>query len=135
MAYKIMQKDEDGVLREVVIRGEAVRGSDFNPGDMELKQFDDETRSFTAVGSTGNPDRVEDIIDQNGWVLDNFEKNPVGMWAHNYSMLPIFMISDVEIKPRAKKLLFRANFDDYEFADNVYNSYKKKFMRAFSFEI
>ena len=132
MAYKIMQKDEDGVLREVVIRGEAVRGSDFNPGDMELKQFDDETRSFTAVGSTGNPDRVEDIIDQNGWVLDNFEKNPVGMWAHNYSMLPIFMISDVEIKPRAKKLLFRANFDDYEFADNVYNSYKKKFMRAFS---
>jgi hypothetical protein len=68
MAYKIMQKDKDGVLREVVIRGEAVRGADFNPADIELKQFDDETRSFTAVGSTGNPDRVEDIINQNGWV-------------------------------------------------------------------
>jgi hypothetical protein len=132
MAYKIMQKGEDGVLREVVIRGEAVRGADFNPGDMELKDFDDGTRSFTATGSTGKPDRVEDIIDQKGWILDNFLKNPVGMWAHNYSMLPIFMITDVEVKPRAKKLVFRANFDDYEFADNVYNSYKKKFMRAFS---
>ena len=112
MAYKIMQKGEDGVLREVVIRGEAVRGADFNPADIELKDFDDNTRSFTAIGSTGRPDRVEDIIDQSGWELGNFLKNPVGMWAHNYSMLPIFMISDVEIKPRAKKLLFRANFDD-----------------------
>ncbi|GAG60814.1 unnamed protein product, partial [marine sediment metagenome] len=132
MAYKIMQKGEDGVLREVVIRGEAVRGADLNPADIELKDFDDNTRSFTAIGSTGRPDRVEDIIDQSGWELGNFLKNPVGMWAHNYSMLPIFMISDVEIKPGAEKLLFRANFDDYEFADNVYNSYKKKFMRAFS---
>jgi len=132
MAYKIMQKGEDGVLREVVIRGETVRGADFNPGDMELKQFDDDTRSFSAVGSTGNPDRVEDVVDQKGWVLENFEKNPVGMWAHNYSMLPIFRVSDMDIKPRAKKMLFRANFDDYEFADAVYNSYKNKFMRGFS---
>jgi hypothetical protein len=38
----------------------------------------------------------------------------------------------MEIKPRAKKMLFRANFDDYEFADAVYNSYKKEFMRGFS---
>jgi hypothetical protein len=132
MAYKIMQKGEDGVLREVVIRGEAVRGVDFNPGDMELKQFDDDTRSFSAVGSTGAPDRVEDIVDQKGWELENFEKNPVGMWAHNYTQLPIFRVTDLEIKPRAKKMLFRANFDDFEFADNVYNSYKKKFMRGFS---
>jgi len=132
MAYKIMQKGEDGVLREVVIRGEAVRGTDFNPGDMELKDFDDDTRSFSAVGSTGNPDRVADVIDQNGWVLENFEKNPVGMWAHNYSMLPIFRVTDLEIKPRAKKMFFRPSFDDYEFADAVYNSYKKKFMRGFS---
>ncbi len=132
MAYKIMQKGEDGVLREVVIRGEAVRGTDFDPGDMELKQFDDDTRSFSAVGSTGSPDRVADVIDQDGWQLENFEKNPVGMWAHNYSMLPIFRVTDMEIKPRAKKMLFRANFDDYEFADAVYNSYKKEFMRGFS---
>ena len=41
MAYKIMQKGDDGVLREVVIRGEAVRGSDFNPADVELKDFDE----------------------------------------------------------------------------------------------
>lgn len=132
MAYKIMQKGEDGILREVVLRGETVRGSDFDPGLLELKQFDDDDRSFTAVGSTGNPDRVEDIVDHKGWILDNFEKNPVGMWAHNYSMLPIFRVSDVEIKPRAKKMLFRANFDDHEFAENVYQSYRKQFMKGFS---
>jgi hypothetical protein len=121
MAYKIMQRDKDGVLREVVIRGETVRGADFNPADIELKQFDDETRSFTAVGSTGNPDRVEDIINQNGW-----------MWAHDYSQLPIFRATDLEIKPRAKKMIFRASFDDFEFADNVYQSYLKGFMKGFS---
>ena len=132
MAYKIMQKDEDGVLREVVIRGESVRGSDFDPADIDLKEFDDESRSFTAIGSAGNPDRVEDIVDQKGWVLDNFLKNPVGMWAHDYSQLPIFRVTDLEIKPRAKKMLFRANFDDFEFANTVFNSYKKGFMKGFS---
>jgi len=132
MAYKIMQKGRDGILREVVLRGETVMGSDFDPGDLELKQFDDEERSFTAVGSTGNPDRVEDIVDHKGWVLDNFIKNPVGMWAHDYKQLPIFRVPEIEVKPRAKKMVFRAVFDDHEFADAVYQSYKKKFMKGFS---
>jgi len=132
MAYKIMQKGRDGVLKEVVLRGETVMGSDFDPGDVELKQFDDEERSFTAIGSTGNPDRVEDIVDHKGWVLDNFIKNPVGMWAHDYKQLPIFRVPEIEVKPRTKKMIFRAVFDDHEFADTVYQSYKKKFMKGFS---
>jgi hypothetical protein len=46
--------------------------------------------------------------------------------------LPIFRATDLEIKPRAKKMLFRANFDDFEFAENVYQSYRKGFMKGFS---
>jgi len=132
MAYKIMQKDENGVLREVVIRGQAVHGTEIDPGDIELKEFDDNTRSFVAIGSTGNPDRIEDVVDQRGWELDNFLKNPVGMWAHSYNTLPIFRVADLDIKSKSKKMLFKAVFDDHEFADNVYRSYKKGFMKGFS---
>ena len=64
MAYKIKQKDEDGVLREVVMRGEIVHGCEIDPGGVELKDFDDNTRSFLAIGSTGDPDRVEDIVNR-----------------------------------------------------------------------
>lgn len=115
-----------------MIRGQAVYGSDFDPGDIELKDFDDNTRSFVAIGSTGTSDRMADIVDQKGWDLDNFLKNPVGMWVHNYRELPIFQIRDMDIKPKAKKMYFKPHFDDYEFADKVYRSYKKGFMRAFS---
>lgn len=132
MAYKIMQKSDDGVPREVKIRGETVFGSDFDPALTELKQFDDGTRSFSAVGSSGLPDRVEDVVDIKGWNFDNFNKNPIGMWAHDYTQLPIFKVSDVELKPRAKKMVFRATFDEHEFADKVYKSYKNNFMKGFS---
>ena len=39
--------------------------------------------------STGNPDREGDVIDQRGWRLDNFMKNPVVLWAHDYKQPPL----------------------------------------------
>lgn len=132
MAYKILQPDENGVLREVVIRGSSVWGSDLPPTDVELKEFDDKNRSFVSIATMGTPDRLADVVDINGWELGNYLKNPVGMWAHNYRELPIFKSTDIEIKPKAKKMSFKANFDDHEFALKVYNSFRKEFMRGFS---
>ena len=34
-------------------------------------------------------DRDGDSLDAGGWTLDNFTKNPVVMWAHDYTKLPI----------------------------------------------
>lgn len=52
-----------------------------------LKQHEDGT--FDFVLSTATPDRSADVIAQAGWKLDNFRKNPVMLWAHDYSKFPV----------------------------------------------
>lgn len=39
--------------------------------------------------STPDEDRDRDVIDQAGWDLANYLANPVVLWAHDYSQLPV----------------------------------------------
>lgn len=41
--------------------------------------------SFVAVASTNSVDRHGEIIDNNGWDLKAYKKNPVILWAHDHS--------------------------------------------------
>jgi HK97 family phage prohead protease len=41
--------------------------------------------SFIAVASTNSVDRHGEIVDNNGWDLKSFKKNPVILWAHDHS--------------------------------------------------
>ena len=45
--------------------------------------------SFSFVASSDNVDRMGDIINQSGWELDNFERNPVILFNHDSRSLPI----------------------------------------------
>jgi HK97 family phage prohead protease len=40
--------------------------------------------SFVAVASTNAVDRHGEIVDNNGWELKAFKKNPVILWAHDH---------------------------------------------------
>lgn len=132
MSYKIRQADENGVMRDVTVNGNALRGFDFPSDSVELKEFDDKTRSFLAVASTEQSDRMADKVSIKGIDLDNYMKNPVVMWAHDYRQLPLGISLDIEKNTRKKQLIFRPSFDDHEFAVKVYNSYLKRIMRGFS---
>lgn len=62
--------------------------------DTTYKQFSatvepiaDRKMSFTI--STAAVDRDGDTIDPKGWKLDNYAKNPVVLWAHDYSQPPV----------------------------------------------
>ena len=44
----------------------------------------DRTRRFTL--STATPDREQDTINQDGWILDAYRSNPVVLWDHGYDM-------------------------------------------------
>lgn len=44
---------------------------------------------FSVIASTSVVDRQGESIDQNGWDLTNYKTNPVILWAHDYSALPI----------------------------------------------
>lgn len=46
-------------------------------------------KEYQVVASTNSIDRQGDSIDQTGWKIDNYMKNPVMLWAHDYSDLPV----------------------------------------------
>lgn len=48
-----------------------------------------EGNTYKVLASTASIDRQGDSIDQSGWDLTNYKSNPVMLWAHNYSELPV----------------------------------------------
>ncbi len=100
---------------------------------FDIKSFDDETRSFLAVASDESIDRQGEAIAQDGWDLENYKKNPVVLWGHDYSQPPIG--KTLEIGTMNGKLMFRPSFasaEEYSFADTIWKLYRNGFMKAFS---
>jgi HK97 family phage prohead protease len=86
--------------------------------DSEVKKVGERQYEFTA--SDSSIDRDNEIIDVNGWDLKNFKKNPVIMYAHDYSTLPIGKATRIGVKDN--KLVNVVEFPPegtYEFADTV----------------
>ena len=54
--------------------------------------------TFKVIISTSDEDRQGDMIDQSKWKLDNYEKNPVVLWAHDYSTPPIGICTGISIQ-------------------------------------
>lgn len=44
-----------------------------------------EDGSFIAVASTNSVDRHGEIVDNNGWELKSYKKNPVILWGHDHT--------------------------------------------------
>lgn len=61
---------------------------------------------YRVLASTSSVDRQGDSIDQSGWILGNYEKNPVMLWAHNYDELPVAKATKIEITPAGLELEF-----------------------------
>lgn len=54
--------------------------------------------TFKVIISTSDEDRQGDMIDQSKWKLDNYEKNPVVLWAHDYSTPPIGICTGISLQ-------------------------------------
>jgi len=99
----------------------------------EVKDFNDDTRSFTAIASTESQDRMGDILRANGWQLKNYMKNPIVLWGHRSDLLPIGKAKKVWVE--GDKLMFEPEFVSKEmnpFAEQVYQMYKNGFLKSFS---
>ena len=73
-------------------------------------------RTFTFTISSATVDRMGDTIAVEGWKLDNFKRNPVVLWGHDGSMLPVGRATSVWIqggKLKAKAELAPANVSQY----------------------
>ncbi|MEH6891169.1 HK97 family phage prohead protease [Bacillus sp. JJ864] len=102
--------------------------------DFTVKQIGSEQeRILRFIGSCEHADRDGDVILASGWELDNYKKNPVFLWAHDYSKPPIGRA--INVFREADKLIFDIEFPEkeiYEFADQVYDLYKRGFINATS---
>jgi len=90
-----------------------------------------------SVASTPVIDRVGESIDQEGWELKQYKKNPVLLWAHNLreQKLPIGKVTKLwtEGKGKRARLMFTSKFDLQDtFAAEVYRKFKDNFLNAFS---
>lgn len=65
---------------------------------FEVKAYDP-AKSMTVSGCANKAiaDRGSEIIDPKAWDLENFKKNPVVLWEHDYQK-PIGSVTDLQIK-------------------------------------
>jgi len=101
--------------------------------DFDIGRVDEDERTFWAVASTDQVDRQGDSIDPAGWLLNNFLKNPVIPWAHDYNRPPV--AKALLVKVQGGSLVFQAQFprpEEYAFADTIFKLYRGGYLRAFS---
>lgn len=98
--------------------------------DQEVKQLGD--NEITIIGSTESLDRDGEIIKMSGWLLDNYQKNPVILPAHMYWEPAI---GKGEVRIENNKLVFDITFPEKGInpvADVYKGLYKGGFMKACS---
>lgn len=99
----------------------------------EIRAAGEGERVLTFIISTETPDRHGDTIAVDGWQLDAFRKNPVVLWAHDASSLPVAKADKVWIE--SGRLMATATFTPpgmARFNDTVFDMLKQGFLGATS---
>ena len=98
--------------------------------DGEIKEIDKGERTLTAYVSTNARDRMDEVLDPAGVDLTKFKKNPVVLFAHDYSSPPIGKA--LWIKKDGDGILSKVQFANTAFAEEIFQLYQGGFMKAFS---
>lgn len=94
------------------------------------KSINAEQRTVTAYVSTFEWDRTDERFSKGAWKLDNYKRNPVVMWGHDYSRPPIGKATAIEEDD--KGLLATTQFADTEEGNMTFELFKGGFLSAFS---
>lgn len=86
---------------------------------------------FSAVLSTGQVDRHGDIIEQDGWELDNFKSNPVVLFGHRGDRPAVGSADDIRIGKSGLEADFHFNLET-QLGQELNALYAARDMRAIS---
>jgi len=103
--------------------------------EVVVKDVNPETgmHDIGFVISTASIDREGDIINPDGWDLENYKQNPVVLWAHDYWTPPIGKALDVSIKDGALVATDRFTPEDINpFGAMIYRMIKGGYLKATS---
>jgi HK97 family phage prohead protease len=93
-------------------------------------EVDSEERTVTAVISTSGVDRDSEVVLPKGGNFENYLKNPVVLWAHDYSDTPVG--KTLWLKAVRDKITAKVQFAETDKAEEVYQLFKGGFLNAFS---
>ena len=96
----------------------------------ELKGIDEKEGTLTAYVSTDTRDRMDEVLDPQGLDMTNYKKNPVVLWAHDYSLPPIGKA--LWVKRDGVGIISKVKFASTAFAQEIFQLYKEGFLKAFS---
>lgn len=111
---------------------------------LTVKATIQENRVIRFVASDESLDRDGDIVISTGWRVENYLKNPIVLYGHNYDKLPVGKAKNVIIDPIGKQLIIDVQFPRVEevstgepsehalFVDSVYNLAKLGLLNAVS---
>lgn len=101
--------------------------------NTKIKEVNEEEKSIRFIFSTDDEDRHGEIVDQEGWDLKEFEKNPVVLFAHDHYQPAVGQVTEIGLNDQ-KQLegVIKFAYEEYDFAKTLFNLYKGKFMRAVS---
>jgi len=109
--------------------------------ETAVRGYDDEKRIISFIFSTNSEDRKGDTINNNGWVLDDFNKNPVFLWQHDITEQPLGIIENLRVEEGdlvGDVVFWRSDRDpalwsDFDKkSDSIYEQYKKGFLKGAS---
>lgn len=98
----------------------------------ETKALEDE-RALVVRITSPKPDRSGDIVVPKGGQLENFKKNPVVLFGHDYWSPPIAKATELSVDDNG--IIAKVQFPTkgaYEFADTIYELCKQGIMNAWS---
>lgn len=94
------------------------------------KSIDDEKKIVKAHVSTHEWDRTDERFAPGAWNLENFKRNPVVMWGHDYSQAPIGKA--INIYEDENGLFAETEFAPDERSQQYFELFKGGFLSAFS---
>lgn len=117
-------------FRARALKGEKPEGAIRKSMPTTVESIEGTDRSLRFVISTAAVDRDNDTVAPTGWKLDNYKRNPVVLWAHDYSSLPVAKATGIGIEGGSLKA--DTQFADYPFAETVFRLLKGGFLNATS---
>lgn len=101
--------------------------------DCEVKADPGNERAFWFTASTEDRDRDGDIMVAKGWRLKEFKKNPVILFAHKSTELPVGKALDVKVEDgRLRMLVEFATADINPLGEQVFQAVKRGFLKTMS---
>jgi phage head maturation protease len=126
MAYNILNKDGKKRKRD----NNEVLASDYL---QVVKSVDMEKRTLKIIATDETKDRDGDIIEMKGWDIANYLKNPVFLWAHDYTSVPLAAAQKIVKRREPKQMAMTHKFPTeglFPFSDMILNLYNEKMINA-----